>query len=291
MVFINNIKINTNKIVDSKKKLIISDLHLTKELGYEHLNEIKNKVNMDEIDHIIIPGDIFNDVNELSNDTFKNKTLKELSDFADNKQVFVSVGNHDQMTQGENGWEIGNFKLFENAIRQLPNFHLVHNGEKIVCDNIAYSAFSPDFSYYEDHDKKRKDMESPSDYRRKFMEYYNADLFDDDTFNIFLTHEPQSIIKLSSARGTCIQNGTDLVVSGHMHNGLLPKWLHKFAANRGIISPQMQLLPKYAQGNIEINGTNFIINGPVNAMVENSLVNNVIGANASVVEFTKTKKR
>ncbi len=289
MTYIDNVIINTNKINKDKKILLISDLHLTKDLGFKHLKEVKSNVAMDEIQQIVIPGDIFNDVNELEDSRFKEHALQELDDFSCGKQVFISPGNHDLMTKNNNKWEIGNFSLFEDAIKELPNFHLLHNGEKKRYDSITYSAFSPDFSYYENEKKKRKDLESPNEYRRAFLEQYNVNLFNSSEFNILLTHEPQSIIKLSLEKGKCIQCDTDVVVSGHMHNGLLPHYFHKFAFNRGIISPQKQFFPKYAQGNIEIGDTTFVINGPVNAMVENSLVNNALGSNATVIELVKKR--
>lgn len=291
MTHINNITINTEKIENNKKILSLSDLHATKKVGLEHLSMIKRTVNMDEIDQIAIPGDIVNDVNELKNNKFRNGLLKALSDFAEGKDVFVSFGNHDLMTLGKHGWEEGNYLLLEETLQELSNFHLLHNGEKITVDNITYSAFSPNFSYYEDEKKKRRNLESPSDYRRAFFENYNGNLFSNDTFNILLTHEPQSIIKLSTKKGSCIQDNTDLVVSGHMHDGMVPHILKGFFGNKGIISPQRQLLPNYARGVVEIDGTNFIINGAVNTMVENSLINEIYGANATVIDLQKVKKR
>lgn len=287
MVHITNVKINTNKINNSKKILIISDLHLTKDNGFEHLKEIEQTVLSDEISQIIIPGDIYNDVNELKNRNFKTKSLQALFDFAQNRQVFISFGNHDLMTKVDNKWEKGNISLMEKAFENLPNFNLIHNGEHLTYDSISYSAFSPDFAYYEDEKKSRKDLESEDDYKEAFMKDYNPKLFDKTAFNIFLTHEPQSIIKLSTKKGSCIQDNTDLVISGHMHDGMVPHILKRVVNNTGIISPQKQLLPSYAHGTVKINDTTFIINGPVNAMVENSLANEIMGANATILDLKK----
>lgn len=291
MTYIDNVRINTDKINNDKKILSISDLHLTKDLGFEHLKEIKNNVNMEEIQQIVIPGDIFNDINELRDSKFREYTLQVLDDFSYGKQVFISPGNHDLMTKKNNKWEIGNFSLFEDAIKELPNFHLLRNGEKITVNNISYSAFSLDFSYYESNTKRRKELESINEYMSSFIKQYNVNLFNNDEFNILLTHEPQSIIKLSTKKGRCIQDNTDLVVSGHMHNGMLPHFLKRFCGNMGIISPQMQIFPKYAHGTVEIGDTTFVINGAVNTRVENSLINELYGSNATVIDLVKTKRR
>lgn len=82
MTYIDNVIINTNKINKDKKILLISDLHLTKDLGFKHLKEVKSNVAMDEIQQIVIPGDIFNDVNELEDSRFKEHALQELDDFS-----------------------------------------------------------------------------------------------------------------------------------------------------------------------------------------------------------------
>lgn len=291
MAYITNFNINTNKITRDRRILSLSDFHLTGDKGFEHLKEIKSKTDMTKISHIVMPGDIVNDVNELKDNKFRDSVLQALSDFAEDKHVFLSAGNHDQMTLNNKKWQRGDYSLLQETIKQLPKFHLLKNGERITVNDITYSAFSPDYSYYEDEDKERKDLEAESDYEEAFMKNYNANLFDNNTFNILLTHEPQSIIKLSTKKGSCIQDNTDLVLSGHMHDGMLPHFFKRFCGNIGIISPQMQLLPKYAHGTVEVGDTTFVINGPVNARVESALINEIYGSNATVVDLVKTKRR
>ena len=281
MAHITNVNINTDKIDRDRRILSLSDFHLTEDKGFEHLKEIKSKTDMTKISHIVMPGDIINDVNELKDNKFRNKVLQALSDFADDKHVFLSAGNHDQMTLNNKEWQRGDYSLLQETIEELPKFHLLENGETITANDITYSAFSPDYSYYEDENKERKDLESD----------YNASLFDNTTFNILLTHEPQSIIKLSTKKGSCIQDNTDLVLSGHMHDGMIPHFFKRFCGNIGVISPQMQIFPKYAHGTVNVGDTTFVINGPVNARVESSLINELYGSNATVIDLVKTKRR
>ena len=291
MAHITNVNINTDKIDRDRRILSLSDFHLTEDKGFEHLKEIKSKTDMTKISHIVMPGDIINDVNELKDNKFRNKVLQALSDFADDKHVFLSAGNHDQMTLNNKEWQRGDYSLLQETIEELPKFHLLENGERITANDITYSAFSPDYSYYEDENKERKDLESESDYEEAFMKNYNASLFDNTTFNILLTHEPQSIIKLSTKKGSCIQDNTDLVLSGHMHDGMVPHFFKRFCGNIGVISPQMQIFPKYAHGTVNVGDTTFVINGPVNARVESSLINELYGSNATVIDLVKTKRR
>ena len=128
-----------------------------------------------------------------------------------------------------------------------------------------------------------------SDYYLEKYKLYCQNNFDKSRYNIFLTHDPQSIIRLSKEKNTCIHQNTDLVISGHMHNGLLPNVLKKIVKNKGLISPKMKLFPNFAQGEYKIDYTDFIIAGPVNTRVENAIINNLYGANATILTLKKNK--
>lgn len=287
---IKKITIFTNKISSDMKLLIISDIHREINQGGENLKKIKNNVDMQEISTILIPGDITNNVNDLENQNFKAQLQEELISFSQGKPTFVSSGNHDLMAKNDTGlWMPGKKELLKQAIEELPNYQFISNGQKVNQGKLSISACSPNYGYYEAKEKKKSERENPDDYAKIFYANYAENLFDEQTYNIFLTHEPQSIIKLSKEKGSCIQPKTDLVVSGHMHNGLLPNFLQPLASNRGLISPQMQLFPKYAQGTYQLGNTTFIINGPVNTRIESTLINNIYGPNATVVTLQKKR--
>lgn len=284
---IKDLMIYTSKIKsDEIKILIASDLHLTRECGQKNLNRIMNSKELDyaKLDFIIMPGDLTNDCNDLEDKDFKKYFIESLDEFTKGIPTVVSYGNHDQMTKhNSDKWRIGNRKLVEEALGELPNFKLIKNGENVKTPEIDFAAFSPVFSYYEG---LKEDM---SIYEKNFFANYDESAFKDDKYSIFLTHEPQSIIKLSEELGSCIQPNTDLVISGHMHNGLLLNPLHRFAKNRGIISPQMELFPKFAQGEYSVDETDFIINGPVNTRVETPRINELYGASATTLTLKKTR--
>lgn len=285
---ISKLTVYSKKIPYDIKFLVISDIHRNKTQGKENLMKIKDLINIDEIDSIIIPGDIVNDVNDLKDKEFKNTLQEELLSITNYKPTFVSLGNHDQMTHSQEGkWIPGQIKLLKNALEEIPNFRLIENGKNQKINFLNIAACSPDFNYYENKDKTKR--ENIEEYQKIFNQTYNEKLFSDDTYNIFLTHEPQSIIKLSKENKKCIQPNTDLVISGHMHNGILPNFMQPLMANRGLISPQMQLFPEYAQGVYQLQDTTFLINGPVNTRIETPLINNLYGPNASVVTLKKTR--
>lgn len=284
---IKKIEIYSEKILKDRKILLISDIHKEKGHSEKHLNLIKEKLakGFSDIDFIVIPGDIVNDANDLKDLSFKSQLREELTEFLSGKKAIVSVGNHDQMTlSSSNRWESSSPELIYEGLEEIPNMRILRNGENILDGEISFSAFSPNVRYY----TERK--ENIDDYKKAFFEIYNEELFSQQNYNIFLTHEPQSIIKLSKMNKECIQPYTDLVVSGHMHNGLLPNMFHRFCKNRGILSPQFELFPEFAQGTYKIDNTDFVINGAVNTRVEMPFINDLYGYNATVIDI-KTKQK
>ena len=65
----------------------------------------------------------------------------------------------------------------------------------------------------------------------------------------------------------------DLLLSGHTHNGMVPKILSKFfKKNQGIVAPNKRLFPEIARGKLEVNILNktitLIINGGITKLGE-----------------------
>ena len=109
---INKLTIYSGKIPCDISFLVISDIHRSKTQGKENLMKIKDLIDLDEIDSIIIPGDIVNDVNDLEDKEFRSRLQEELLSITKYKPTFVSLGNHDQMTHAKNGtWVPGQTEL------------------------------------------------------------------------------------------------------------------------------------------------------------------------------------
>jgi len=289
---IRRLEIYSPKILKEKKALIISDLHREKKTGQKNLDKVKVKTQDDfpEIDFIFIVGDLLNDVNDLRDPEFRKIFIESLKDFTRGKLTFVSFGNHDKMTrEGPNAWNDADERLIKEALSEIENIIVVDNNVQRIGE-IKIGSFSPDSQYY------LKKGESKAEYARQFYRQFNPNMFDSTTYNIFMTHEPQSIISISEEENAIIQPHTNLVLSGHMHDGLLPtfvqrllnkgfipKIIRKIIKNMGLLSPQMRLLPKYAHGEHTIEETDFIINSPINTRVECPLLNELYGANATVL--------
>ena len=283
---ITRIKIYSNKILSNKKILLVSDIHKQKDSKERHLLLIKKKLGneFEKLNYIIIPGDIVNDIKDLESTSFRSELREYLIDFTASKKTIISVGNHDRMTLLSNKWTAGNSELIYQTLENMPNIKILKNGENIIDGEIEFSSFAPNIKYYTEQ------KEGIEVFKKDFFENYNKNLFHPENYNIFLIHEPQSIIKLSKLGRECIQPNTDLVVSGHMHNGLLPNILHPFFKNRGLLSPQFELFPEFAQGTYQIGDTNFIMGGAVNTRVETPIINFLYGYNATVIDLKNPEK-
>jgi len=155
--------------------LVVSDIHATKTSGYKNLTKIKDIMSTEPIDHIIIPGDIVDDVESLKDYNFQKKLQSSLLEFTQEKPTIISYGNHDQMTKKDGIWQEGNKQLLKDTLSPLPNYHLLENGEIFKTDEITYSALSPDFNFYEGKDKTKKDFRAHNDYidREEFLKFLN----------------------------------------------------------------------------------------------------------------------
>lgn len=274
----------SDKIKKDQTYLLVSDFQLSENLGKEHLMEIKNSevVKKQKLDYILIPGDIVNDSDELEQLEFRQFVLETLEEFTDGIPTIVSKGNHDQMTKKGKNWDWGNSKNIEYLLKELENVTLLNNQKtRLLPSNIRVGAFSPNFIYY------GKYKESKDQFAHQFFANFNEDKFASETYNILLTHEPQSIIKLSKERNRCVQPHVDLSVSGHMHDGMTPEILKPLMKNRGLVSPQMTLFPKYSHGCVKVGDTNFVINGAVNSRIESKLINDFYGASATMINLKK----
>ena len=285
---IKRIRVNSDKIFTDKYLLVVSDIHKTKDLDKDNLGLFQKQLKRikHQIDYILIVGDIINDTEDLLDINFQNRFRKEMIEFLEGYKTIISLGNHDESTKidkNKDKCKQGDPSILKEILTSIDNVHLLDN-KTTYEDDISFASFNPNLDYY------IKYYGEKSEFLRQFKEYY-TDKFNKNKFNILLSHDPESIIKLSEIEEKCIQPNTDIVVSGHMHNGFLPPMLNFIVKNRGIISPTKSYFPKYAHGEVDIDTTKFIINGAINSRVENRFINYLYGPHATMIELKKVIKR
>lgn len=284
MCFVKMIDISSPKIDEPKTILSIGDIHYVNNngrvLGLSNLDSVHKVIfengDMPKIDTILITGDVINDVKDLEDKNYRKNISSSLKSFTSGIPTFVSYGNHDLMTKDSIGkWTKADLQKYRDFIASFRNIHSVENNELVSHEGFNLTAYSPDFDYYE------RFHEDTGYYMNDFINTFNPS-FDDKTYNILLTHTSSSLLEsLEDGKLHTLEN-TDLVVSGHMHNGVIP-----FTKTYGLISPQFKFFPKYAHGDIECYGTLFVINGPVNPILSFPIVNNILGPSVNIITLNK----
>ncbi len=275
---IKNLEITSPKIKTNKKLLLISDIHKNKNHKKDNLKKLKENIKEEfkNIDYIIISGDIIDTPKHLLNKEFIEETKKYLKNFIEDKQTFIVLGNHD--IDGNN---IEKEYLY-NLLKDIKNIKCLNNTENIIEGDISIKGFTPNLDYFKKHHGNKYE------YERQFNEF-KREKNNKNKYNILITHDPTSIIELSTKNEECLEKDTDLVISGHMHNGLVPNKMQKLMNHKGFVGPYRTLFPSYSHGIIKIKDTNFIILGAVNPIINVPILNKLYGYDATILTLKKVK--
>ena len=235
---------------------LLADLHFDEDYNLDIFNKIIASIDNNKPDFICFAGDIIESSKVVYSNQIDNlkKFIKELSLIA---PVIISLGNHDIVTKKENQF-IENFNDINNWFLDLNKFENVYylNNKSLVRGDICFTSFNPPFKYY----KKEK-----SSY---FIEEIDKSIsMTKKYYNILLCHSPINVLKKETISLSKQIKKADLILSGHMHNGLVPK-IFDFGGNIGIISPMKTLFPPCARNSI----TKKIDNHEINLVISGAVV-------------------
>lgn len=273
--------IYSDKITKSKKILTYSDLHL----GFRDRSNIKEVFSNPVLspsfyDYILIAGDLVHAGKSLEDTIMQQRVIEKLSRLTGDTKTFISIGNHDQYErQGFENWSEYCKESAISTYTKLPNGQILDIKDKVVEDNIEFSAINNSVYYYLKFHERKEFFEQEYNLRNPKMTFSN------DCYSILLCHDPKSIYRLSQEKGTCFIPNTDLVVSGHMHNGLTPNFIQGCMHGKGILSPDYTFFPEISYGVHEVGDTLFLVNGAISSLVEFPLVSKLYGVNCTIIEL------
>lgn len=254
----NKIEIHKDTIYNSKAKKDINlihfaDIHFNKSTSTKKLDKIKEEIYKNNPDYIVISGDII-DNHEITKDKLRiKKLLLFLTNLANFTKVIISLGNHDIYVQED-------LKFFKN-INELKNIYVLNN-DIYVDETIFISGITLPNKYYYNITKEES-KEILIEHLKKHKKLI-TDL-PTELPKVSLIHSP---IKLTDKEVLLHLNEYDLLLSGHTHDGMVPKILDKFfKSNTGLIAPNKKLFPEVARGKIINHVQNkditLIINGAI----------------------------
>lgn len=232
----------TNKNIKETKIALISDIHFNDKYNIKILDKILNQIKKNKPDYITIAGDIL--------DTSNTNDLKELKNFFQNisqiATTLVVVGNHDEKAGSMHNWTYEKNEKLIDLLNSIENLHFL-NDTTYHKDNITFYGFNLTYDYYE---VQHESYEAFTTEVKELKCNINK-----ENYNITLFHSPINIYTFINKNKKHNLNNSDLILSGHMHNGCLPFIISHpinklFKTSRGILSPTRKLFPKYAQGRV-----------------------------------------
>lgn len=282
------IKVNEYVMEQSKvngfRLVCISDIHG----DAKALSQITKIVESKSPNCIAIPGDI---VDTASQD--KKKLYVELKRLLEIAPIVASIGNHDLEDHSDRGWIFKTDEEWEYMLKGLKQFILLdgtYGVYKLPNINVCLSAFNPDYVWY---NKYKEDI---NQFYSEFNKIGFNGKLDGNNLNILLSHSPAGFVLGNKFVASDLSEDIqlfDLILSGHYHGGLTPKFIQEILKNhRGILSPgpKYQMFPGGAYGVYQQTDTALLISNGVNRLSNStgivSKFNGLYSKDIEVIDFT-----
>lgn len=244
----------SNKVKNKIKIALLSDIHFSKYFIIDNLELIRNSVKKLEPDYICIAGDIIDEISVVYDTKLINILTNFLTDLAKISKVFISLGNHDIRDNGD--------LLYFKELK-IDNLYVLNNSY-YIDKKVVINGYNMPREYYYNGLQREDAKAMYQDLLKNKDKLY----FSDKLFNISLIHSPINLLDkdISDYLKKC-----DLILCGHMHNGLVFRWLDKLVKNNyGLVSPSKGFFPNMARGYKKVGDSNIIISGGVTKLSNSS---------------------
>lgn len=256
-----NIEIVKNILSSKKLKkditfIHIGDIHYNETTSTKKLEYIKYSIEDAHPDYIFITGDLL-DRPKITKNKEKIKLLVSwLNSLGNIAKVFISLGNHDIILEED-------YKFF-NKLNDINNIYVLNN-QSYEDENVFISGFTLPTNYYYNIEKHEDEDALLETLQNNFNLVTNLPK---KKYKVALIHSP---ILLSEKKVVEKLKEYDLILSGHMHNGLIPRILDKIIKNNyGLISPDKRFFAKNTRGKIKTKYYTIIITGGITKLSPSS---------------------
>lgn len=227
----------------------LTDLHIRHNTSEKRLERLLPEIRkFKKLDAIFITGDIMNSADQAMNLKVANRAIKWLGDLAKIAPVFMVYGNHDIEGHSPIHKHRKIPKIpteFRRKVAKIPGVIVLQNN-LVETDDFCVFGLEMDHNYYQTGAKGlfvpeiRKQLENQLD---RILKSECAKL--PDKPRVFLFHSP--------VYGDLLKEKLtdfDLILTGHMHNGCLPRPFLKLPSHKGLIGPNKNIFPNYARGHL-----------------------------------------
>lgn len=234
----------------------IGDIHYNETTSTKKLEYIKYAIEDAHPDYIFITGDLL-DRPKITKNKEKIKLLVSwLNSLGNIAKVFISLGNHDIILEED-------YKFF-NKLNDINNIYVLNN-QSYEDENVFISGFTLPTNYYYNIEKHEDEDALLETLQNNFNLVTNLPK---KKYKVALIHSP---ILLSEKKVVEKLKEYDLILSGHMHNGLIPRILDKIIKNNyGLISPDKRFFAKNTRGKIKTKYYTIIITGGITKLSPSS---------------------
>lgn len=248
-----NIEIKKNVLTTKLKKEMtfvhISDIHFNIDTKVKKLNDIVNSISDIKPNYIFISGDIVDNKNIVHNKIKIKELVTFLSNLSKIAKIIISLGNHDIISDSD--------LVFFNKLNDINNIYVLNNtyyeDECIyVTGHTLEHSYYYNITRYESLELLLKHLNENKKIITKLPK---------NKYKIALIHSP---VLLNKNEVIDKLKEYDLILSGHMHNGMIPRIIDRLIKNNyGIISPGKHFNINPARGHIKTKYYNLIISGGI----------------------------
>ena len=214
--------------------VVASDIHYHSNVDKEIYKLLVKYCRETNPDFIIMPGDLIETINFIDITTEKNFFEWIIRSLAEVAPVIIVPGNH-EMGDFEVGKALNkNYSVNTKTLNYLASLNKIKNvyylnNEQTSIKGATFLGFNPGIATYLKKDNKATNDIFIEDYLKSGLKMAESE------YNILLTHSPillnnQSVVDNISD----LQNLTDLVITGHLHDGYLPKKFDKLLGKTNV---------------------------------------------------------
>lgn len=253
-IIINNYKLFNKTIDDIVLRIVlISDIHYSILTDMNDLYKLKNSIIKLNPNYICIAGDVIDCLNFVSDKKLINKFyewLHNLGNINNNKiPVLISLGNHDMFFK--NNKDNVSEEVFRDYLKMLQSNAYVLDNSYYEDKYVFISGFSQPKDSFHNKDSLKIEENYYNNINSKLLNPNNSKI------KIALIHSP---INLVNKQINYKLKNYDLILSGHMHNGMVPSFIDRVVkGNWGIIEPNKKFFPKFARGKIKLDEYRYLI--------------------------------
>ena len=203
---VNNYDVNINKTVSNTKDLkiaLIADFHLGYSIGYKMMEDMAKKINKEDVDVVLIAGDIFDNSVKTVDDMEKCKNA--LGSIKSKYGKYATFGNHDIDEKLFEGFSV---KSDHDGYRDKEMEKILIDAGIKILDDEVFTLLDNSINVIGRKDSERTGF---GEQERESIESLIKKV-DISKPTIVVEHEPRNLPGISKL-------GADLHLAGHTHAG------------------------------------------------------------------------